>query len=62
MGRHSPAVAQLDCDEANRLQEHAADLVIEYNAAQNGTVPMDRAEWIEWEGHAYAILRELARG
>ena len=58
MGRHSPAVAELDRAEAGWLRAYAADL-----AAGLEAVARDDPERIwAWAGRAQLILEELARG
>ena len=58
MGRHSPAVAELDRFEADRHCARALELV----AAADTLDLLDIWALLEWIGSAAVILKELARG
>ena len=58
MGRHSPAVAELDRSEADRCRARALELV----AAADTLNLLDVSALVEWIGSAAVILKELARG
>ena len=58
MGRHSPAVAELDRFEATLARRRALELV-----AESDTLDLrDPRAVAAWVGSASAILKELARG
>ena len=62
MGRHSPAVAELDRLEAARLRARALELVAELDTIVDGEHVVDLDAFLRWAGSASVILTELARG
>jgi hypothetical protein len=62
MAAHEAPAAVHDHIAADYARRRALQLCDQFEAAQNGTAPMDDAEWAGWEGAAHAILKELARG
>jgi hypothetical protein len=62
MAAHEAPASVHDHIAADYLRRRALELTDQWNADCDGVTEMDRTDWLEWEGAAYAILRELARG
>ena len=66
MGAHETVEGTLAAVETDAIRHRAAQLVALFELAV-GLDPVarqhwSRADWVEWEGWAYAALKELARG
>ena len=68
MGAHESPESTLAAVETDVIRLHALRLVAEYeshDAAIDGHssgIRMDRDAWLAWEGRAYGVLKDLARG
>lgn len=60
MGRHSPAVAELDRIEDDYLRARARELVAELDDIADDLARGDTDIW-RWAGKASVILKRLAR-
>jgi hypothetical protein len=62
MASHEAPAAVHDHIAADDLRRRALTLIDQFNTWTNPDAPPTRAEELDWEGRAYALLRELARG
>ena len=66
MGAHETLEGTLAAVETDAIRLHAAALVNRFHHGTgldpDGSEPMGRADWVQWEGEAYAVLREIVRG
>ena len=62
MGVHETVEGTLAAVETDAIRLRAVVLVNQYNDDCDGHIAMNRADWLEWEGKAYSVLREIVRG
>lgn len=69
MGTHESPESALAAVETGAIRLHAVRLIDQYEAHMFGDLTdlgrpgrMDQDAWLAWEGQAYAVLREVARG